>query len=64
MVEVGKKDKITSHRLMKYQTNKNQIILPSFGGFTGMHFPKIKNNDKVFVITKREIIEVKEKLNK
>ena len=44
--------------------NKNQIILPSFGGFTGMHFPKIKNNDKVFVITKREIIEVKEKLNK
>ena len=26
--ELGKKDKITSHRLMKYQTNKNQIILP------------------------------------
>ena len=39
--------------------NKEQIILPSFGGFTGMHFPKIKNSDKVFVITKREIIEVK-----
>ena len=39
--------------------NKEQIILPSFGGFTGMHFPKIKNTDKVFVITKREIIEVK-----
>jgi len=28
MFELGKKDKITSHRLMKYQTNKNQIILP------------------------------------
>ena len=27
-VELGKKNKITSHRLMKYQTNKNQIIFP------------------------------------
>ena len=28
MFELGKKDKITSRRLMKYQTNKNQIIFP------------------------------------
>jgi len=43
--------------------NKNQIILPSFGGFTGMHLPKIKNEDQVFVITNKEVIEVKEKTN-
>lgn len=43
--------------------NKNQIILPSFGGFTGMHLPKIKNDDQVFVITNKEVIEVKEKTN-
>ena len=41
--------------------NKDQIILPSFGGFTGMHLPKIKNGDQVFVITNKEIIEIKEK---
>lgn len=38
----------------------NQILLPSFGGFTGMYMPKIKKSDKVFVITKQEVIEVKE----
>lgn len=43
--------------------NKDQIILPSFGGFTGMHLPKIKNDDQVFVITNKEVIEVKEKTN-
>ena len=43
--------------------NKDQIILPSFGGFTGMHLPKIKNDDQVFVITDKEVIEVKEKTN-
>ena len=43
--------------------NKDQIILPSFGGFTGMHLPKIKNEDQVFVITNKEVIEVKEKTN-
>ena len=43
--------------------NKNQLILPSFGGFTGMHLPKIKNDDQVFVITNKEVIEVKEKTN-
>ena len=41
--------------------NKDQIILPSFGGFTGMHLPKIRNGDQVFVITNKEIIEIKEK---
>ena len=41
--------------------NKDQIILPSFGGFTGMHLPKIKKGDQVFVITNKEIIEIKEK---
>ena len=41
--------------------NKDQIILPSFGGFTGIHLPKIRNGDQVFVITKKEIIEIKEK---
>ena len=46
-----------------YIYNKDQIILPSFGGFTGMHLPKIKNDDKVFVITNKEVIEVKEKIN-
>ena len=39
--------------------NKDQIILPSFGGFTGMHLPKLKNDEQVFVITNNEIIEVK-----
>ena len=43
--------------------NKDQIILPSFGGFTGMHLSKIKNDDQVFVITNKEVIEVKEKTN-
>ena len=43
--------------------NKDQIILPSFGGFTGMHLPKIKNDDQVFVITNKEVIEVREKTN-
>ena len=43
--------------------NKDQIILPSFGGFTGMHLPKIKNEDQVFVITNKEVIEVKNKTN-
>ena len=28
-----------------------------------MHLPKIKNDDKVFVITNQEVIEVKEKIN-
>lgn len=41
--------------------NKDQIILPSFGGFTGMHLPEIRNGDQVFVITNKEIIEIKEK---
>ena len=41
--------------------NKDQIILPSFGGFTGMHLPKLKNDEQVFVITNNEIIEVKGK---
>ncbi|MEC8598730.1 MAG: ligase-associated DNA damage response endonuclease PdeM [Bacteroidota bacterium] len=41
--------------------NKDQIILPSFGGFTGIHLPKIRNGDQVFVITNKEIIEIKEK---
>ena len=43
--------------------NKDQIILPSFGGFTGIHLPKIKNDDQVFVITNKEVIEVREKTN-
>ena len=43
--------------------NKYQMILPSFGGFTGMHLPKIKSDDQVFVITNKEIIEVKGKIN-
>jgi hypothetical protein len=29
----------------------------------GMHLPKIKNEDQVFVITNREVIEVKNKTN-
>lgn len=41
--------------------NKDQIILPSFGGFTGMHLPKLKNDEQIFVITNNEIIEVKGK---
>ena len=41
--------------------NKDQIILPSFGGFTGMHLPKLKNDEQVFVITNNEVIEVKGK---
>lgn len=41
--------------------NKDQIILPSFGGFTGMHLPEIRDGDQVFVITNKEIIEIKEK---
>tara|TARA_B100000575_G_scaffold217264_1_gene177898 strand:+ start:273 stop:929 length:657 start_codon:yes stop_codon:yes gene_type:complete len=41
--------------------NKDQIILPSFGSFTGMHLPRIRNGDQVFVITNKEVIEIKEK---
>ena len=51
-------------QIMKFHCficNKDQIILPSFGGFTGMHLPEIRNGDQVFVITNKEIIEIKEK---
>ena len=43
--------------------NYDRIILPSFGGFTGIHTPKIKKHDKVFVITNKEVIEVNSKIN-
>ena len=43
--------------------DKDQIILPSFGGFTGIHLPKLKNEERIFVITNSEVIEVKVKTN-
>ena len=45
----------TNNEIPCFIYNKNQIILPSFGGFTGMHLPKIKNDDQVFVITNRKL---------
>ena len=36
----------------------NQIILPAFGAFTGLHLLQAKEGDRVFVTTGNEVIEV------
>lgn len=38
---------------------KNQMILPAFGEFTGKHILEPKKEDKVYVVTKEEVICLK-----
>ena len=37
---------------------KNQLILPAFGAFTGLHLLTPKQGDQVFVSTGKEVIEI------
>jgi DNA ligase-associated metallophosphoesterase len=37
---------------------KNQLILPAFGAFTGLHILTPKEGDQVFVSTGKEVIEI------
>lgn len=39
----------------------NQIILPAFGEFTGTYVMEPKEEDKVYVITKEDVVEVNRK---
>ena len=36
----------------------NQLILPAFGAFTGLHLLQAKEGDRVFVTTGKEVVEV------
>ena len=36
----------------------NQLILPAFGAFTGLHLLQAKEGDRVFVTTGNEVVEV------
>ena len=36
----------------------NQLILPAFGTFTGLHLLQAKEDDRVFVTTGKEVVEV------
>ena len=40
----------------------NQLILPAFGAFTGLHILKPKTEDHIYVLTGKEVLEIKEKL--
>ena len=40
-----------------FQSN-NQLILPAFGAFTGLHLLQAKEGDRVFVTTGKEVVEV------
>jgi DNA ligase-associated metallophosphoesterase len=42
-----------------FHFQKNQLILPAFGRFTGLANIKPKKNDKVFAIANESIIEIK-----
>ncbi len=45
-------------KLSCFYVNKNQIILPAFGNFTGNHFLKIEKTDSIYVSTKTKVIKL------
>jgi DNA ligase-associated metallophosphoesterase len=44
-----------------YQST-NQLILPAFGAFTGLCLVKPKKEDKIYITTGKEVVEIHEKL--
>ena len=46
------------HRLPCFYFGKKSGILPAFGSFTGLATIKVKKENRVFVITKTEVIKV------
>lgn len=52
---------LQSLRLPCFYLDADQIILPAFGVFTGMHAMKAKKNAKIFAIAEKKIFEAKRK---
>ena len=38
--------------------SQNQLILPAFGAFTGLHLLSPKEGDHVYVTTGKEVMEI------
>ena len=48
-------------KLPCFYKSSNQLILPAFGAFTGVHIVKPKAEDRIYVTTAKEVLEIKEK---
>ena len=48
-------------KLPCFYKSSNQLILPAFGAFTGVHILKPKAEDRIYVTTSKEVLEIKEK---
>ena len=46
-----------------FYQSQNQLILPAFGAFTGLHLLQAKEGDRVFVTTGKEVVEFGEKMH-
>jgi len=46
-----------------FYQSQNQLILPAFGAFTGLHLLQAKAGDRVFVTTGKEVVEFGEKMH-
>ena len=46
-----------------FYQSQNQLILPAFGAFTGLHLLQAKEGDRVFVATGKEVVEFGEKMH-
>lgn len=49
-------------KLPCFYQSLNQLILPAFGTFTGLHIVKPRIDDRIYVTTAKEVLEIKEKL--
>jgi metallophosphoesterase superfamily enzyme len=43
-----------------FYQSPQQLILPAFGAFTGLHILSPKKGDQVFVTTGKEVVEITE----
>lgn len=48
-------------KLPCFYKSSNQLILPAFGAFTGVHIVNPKAEDRIYVTTAKEVLEIKEK---
>ena len=48
-------------KLPCFYKSSNQLILPAFGAFTGVHIVKPKAEDRIYITTGKEVLEIKEK---
>ena len=53
-----KGDGLQRLKLPCFYHTKNQLILPAFGAFTGLHILHPKEEDLIYVTTGKEVIEI------